>query len=170
MAEQSPMADDRRPTVRILTCGFNGQQLEPILWGLEEDGIPADIQKGPNDGAVALAKQAAHMSPLNVGIGISGIDGKLALHHRDLAADRPLVALDTTIATFAQLRLLGTNAARLVKGEPLLFDCEQFFSAEDDRSGKENLATSAYDDALVERIVLDILATLPKREVRRWNS
>ncbi len=87
MAEQSPMADDRRPTVRILTCGFNGQQLEPILWGLEEDGIPADIQKGPNDGAVALAKQAAHMSPLNVGIGISGIDGKLALHHRDLAAE-----------------------------------------------------------------------------------
>jgi hypothetical protein len=164
MAEQSPMAVDRRPTVRILTGGFNGQKLEPILWGLEEEGIPADIQNSPEDGAVELAKQAAHMSPLNVGIGINGTEGKTVLHHRDLPGDRPLFALETNIATFAQLRLLGTNAARLVKGEPLLFDCEQF------SSGEDNLATSVYDDALVERIVLDILATLPKREVRRWNS
>jgi hypothetical protein len=103
---------------------FPDEIIEPILWGLEEEGIPADLQQVPSGPAEALAKQAADGSPLNVGIGINGSEEVVALHHRDLPGGRPLFLLGASELNHGHLRRLGANAARLVKGEPLAFEDE----------------------------------------------
>lgn len=96
--------------------------LAPILWGLEEEGIPAEIQPASAGSVAEMAKRAADGSPLNVGIAVSGAERAVALHHRDLAADRPLFVLRPPALQTPQLRRLGANAARLVKGNPLAVD------------------------------------------------
>lgn len=92
-----------------------------ILWGLEEEGIPAELSVVSAASAEALAKEAAAGSPLDVGIGVNGADEVAALHHRDLGSGRPLFSVATSASHAMQLRRLGTNAARLVKGNPLVF-------------------------------------------------
>jgi hypothetical protein len=96
--------------------------LEPILWGLEEEGIPAEMRPPAAGTAAELAKLAADNSPLNVGIAICAADRAVALHHRDLAAPQPLFVLRPDELEPARLRRLGVNAARLVKGNPLAID------------------------------------------------
>jgi hypothetical protein len=121
MAERPETARDRKPTVRIIACEADEREIQPILWGLEEEGIPAEVENVSSGEAVVLAKQAAHMSALNVGIAVDGIKGEIVLHHRDLAGEYPLFTLAMPDASKAQLRVLGANAARLVKGDPLIF-------------------------------------------------
>jgi hypothetical protein len=98
--------------------------VEPILWGLEEEGIPAEIQRTENAPAHHLAKRAADASPLNVGIGINAIDRVAALHHRDLPQHGPLFSLTGEDLNPTGLRRLGANAARLFKGDPFVFQDE----------------------------------------------
>ena len=71
--------------MRIIACEAGEREIQPILWGLEEEGIPAEVEKAASGEAVVLAKQAAHMSALNVGIAVDGVQGEIVLHHRDLA-------------------------------------------------------------------------------------
>lgn len=123
-AAHSPVLPPDRPVVLIFSSGaVSVETLEPILWGLEEEGIPA-LQREVAGGAVELiAKQAADLSPLGVGIGI-GIEKDaetVVLHHRDLPAGRPLFRIGEEAERVEKLRILGMNAARLVKGEPLVF-------------------------------------------------
>jgi len=99
----------------VLTDSF-----QPVLWGLEEEGIPFEIREVSNGPIVDLAKQAADGSPLNVGIGIGG-SGEVILHHHDLPTETPLFSLTTKPWQPVSLRRLGINAARLVKGQPLVF-------------------------------------------------
>jgi len=49
--------------------------MEPMFWGLEEEGIPFEIQEVVDGPAEDLAKRAADGSPLHVGIGL-GAKGK----------------------------------------------------------------------------------------------
>ncbi|PKU24076.1 glycerol dehydratase reactivase beta/small subunit family protein [Telmatospirillum siberiense] len=114
----------RRPAVQIVTCRADALQMQPILWGIEEEEIPAELTEMPAGTAVALAHQAAHMSSLNVGIGINGIDDVVVLHHRDLPAEKPLFVVERQSMRVRELRNIGKNAARLVKGDPMVFDEE----------------------------------------------
>ena len=66
-----------------------------------------------------LGKQAANHSPLNVGIGLNGVEKKIVLHHRDLPKDKPLFSLQGEEMQAEPLRRIGANAARLVKGNPM---------------------------------------------------
>ena len=75
MPEYSPMAEERRPTVRIQVVEPNQGQIQIVLEGLEEEGIPAEISPAAAATAAALGKEAAQMSPLNVGIGVNGVKG-----------------------------------------------------------------------------------------------
>ncbi len=167
MPEYSPMSEDRRPTVRLLGFRPIEDKIRPLLWGLEEEGIPAEISEASGEDAVALAKQAAQMSPLNVGIGLNGVNGRVVLHHRDLPEDQPLFTLTTDQATPAQLRLLGMNAARLVKGEPLVFQHDMELKPEDLPQPKWSLDESderSNDEFnemadLIARIMLELSAT-----------
>jgi hypothetical protein len=107
---------------------------------------------------VALAKQAAHMSKLNVGIACNGDEGEIVLHHRELASERPLFKLAIKDADKAQLRQLGINAARLVKGEPLVFreDVPPDSAMQHPVTGTEMDSKELLD--LIVRIVLELLA------------
>ena len=134
--EISPVEDKRiagsetKPVVRIVTTVPSPEkEIGYILWGLEEEEIPAEIEEVEEKPLKILAKQAADGSKLNVGIGISGTDQMALLHHRDLPADKPLFSMTADEFNMTQLRMLGANAARLVKGNPLLFHSEQAYSA-----------------------------------------
>lgn len=102
----------------VLTDSF-----QPVLWGMEEEGIPFEIREVSNGPIIDLAKQAADGSPLNVGIGIGG-SGKVILHHHDLPTETPLFSLTTKPWQPVSLRRLGINAARLVKRQALVFCCD----------------------------------------------
>jgi hypothetical protein len=134
--EISPVEDKRiagsetKPVVRIVTTVPSPEkEIGYILWGLEEEEIPAEIEEVEENSLEILAKQAADGSKLNVGIGISGTNQMAVLHHRDLPVDKPLFSMAADKFDMTQLRMLGTNAARLVKGNPLLFHSEQAYSA-----------------------------------------
>jgi hypothetical protein len=130
--------------------------LQPILWGLEEEGIPAETQPSAAGTVAEMAKLAADGSTLNVGIAVSGADRAVALHHRDLAAAEPLFVLRPAELEPALLRRLGANAARLVKGNPLVVDDEPVTIA-----GPAAPAVSdvAFQD-LVDEITAMVLARL----------
>ncbi len=120
MADYAPMSETRRPAVNVLIVQGRDVDLQPVFWGMEEEGIPFEVEECSSGEAIAVAKEAAHMSPLNVGIGVDAARGTVALHHRDLPADQPLFVLKLRETGAAELRRLGINAARLVKSEPLV--------------------------------------------------
>ena len=136
---------EAKPVVRILTTVPSPEKaIRYILWGLEEEEIPAQIEEVEEKPLKILAKQAADGSKLNVGIGISGTNQMAVLHHRDLPVDRPLFSMGADGFNMTQLRMLGTNAARLVKGNPLLFHSEQAYS--DDPKNSMKLPQNALND------------------------
>ena len=133
--------DDMRPSVLIIKVPSAADDvINEILFGIEEEGVPAEVSNdrsglereprgetglpndriSPHDSALAtnLAKLAADASALDVGIGASS--SEVAVHHRDLPSEKPLFLLRVEELTLATLRALGANAARLVKGNPLV--------------------------------------------------
>ena len=110
---------NRHPAVWIFKSPLVDEQTyQPILWGLEEEGIPFELQDSSGGVVLDLARQAAIGSPLDVGIAI-GESGEVVLHHRDLPAETPLFSLKFKALEPNSLRRLGKNAARLVKRQPL---------------------------------------------------
>jgi hypothetical protein len=150
-----PFTMQERPAVQIfLLQPVPEETLMPVLWGLEEEGIPAETQEAPNGTTEAIAKQAADGSPLNVGIGINGMKGEVVLHHRDLPGDSPLFSFGAEEINPSVLRILGVNAARLVKGNPLLF---QDTSLPDKPIDNPNQSPQGELESLIARVLMEIL-------------
>lgn len=105
------------------TNSVSTESIQPVLWGLEEEGIPFKINEVSSGPMTGFAKQAADSSPLRVGIGIGGT-GEVVLHHHDLPTGSPLFRLSTKPWHPVELRRVGINAARLVKGQPLVIGKE----------------------------------------------
>ncbi len=82
-----------RPAVLILKAqSVQTNRIEPVLWGIEEEGVPYEIRGVvPAEPATELAKKAAQNSALNVGIAMNEV-GEIVLHHRDLPVGMPLFA------------------------------------------------------------------------------
>jgi hypothetical protein len=122
MSDLSPFVRNApQPVVIILAVmPAPAATIAPLLWGLEEEGVPAELHEVAAGEAQTLAKEAAARSPLNVGIGINLNNLRVSLHHRNLPLQRPLFTLKNAEIQPAPLRVLGKNAARLVKGEPLV--------------------------------------------------
>jgi hypothetical protein len=117
---------ERKPVVIILAVKpAPVETIAPILWGLEEEGVPTELYEVAGGEAEALAKEAADRSPLNVGIGVNLNNLMVSLHHRNLPLERPLFTLKRAELQPMALRGLGKNAARLVKGEPLVLQDER---------------------------------------------
>ena len=164
MAEYAPMSELRKPAIVVLLVRGCVAEIQPVLWGMEEEGIPFEIQECSSGEVIGVAKEAAHISPLNVGIGVDGAKGTIVLHHRDLPADQPLFVVNFREAGTRTLQRLGVNAARLVKSEPLVL------TEEPNTSTPKRVPASAHSDSsienvsdeLVERIVRRILAEMVK--------
>ena len=159
--------ESRRPCVQVLVLRAKDIDLQPVFWGLEEEGIPVAVQEVAQGGAVALAKEAAHMSPLNVGIAVSGSEHSIVLHHRDLPTEQPLFVIDLRSAAPKELRQLGMNAARLVKAEPLLLKDDPVPDLPAPPAQNQTLRVSG---ELVERIVQLVLAELAKTRGKSWKT
>jgi len=157
---------DEKPSVRILAIQPVVEDvIKYVLWGLEEEGIPAGVREVPGGSAKVLAKQAADGSQLNVGIGIDATKRVIVLHHRDLPSETPLFSLTAVEFQAPQLRRLGANAARLVKGNPLHFQDEPMNSGESELPAKlqqnelEIPSQQSLDrlEELIVRVVTEIL-------------
>lgn len=93
----------------------NSSFFNHLLYGIEEEGIPFELQEKQVHPALELGYQAALDSQLGVGIGI-GNDGQMILHYTKLKKDEPLFQIEQE-NTYKH-GVLGANAARLVKGIP----------------------------------------------------
>ena len=104
-----------KPTVHVL-CSPDAPSaaFKELLYGLEEEGIPweNDTKAG---GALPLAWEAAQASRLGVGVGMDG--QSIVLHFNKLDREQPLYRIPARSLGLA--RVLGANAARLVKKLPL---------------------------------------------------
>lgn len=111
---------DDMPAVWILVAQPSEEQVVfHIICGLEEEGIPYRLLERSDGIAALLGRQASEGSPLNVGIGVNSSEMRVVLHHRDLAGRAPLFSLSgDDYESPEQLRRLGANAGRLVKGDP----------------------------------------------------
>lgn len=104
-----------KPSVRILTAPDAPQAaVRQLTYGLEEEGIPWE-QGEKAGGALELAWEAAQKSRLEVGLGVDG--RTVALHYAKLDREKPLYEVAARQAD--RVRVLGANAARLVKKLPL---------------------------------------------------
>lgn len=104
-----------KPSIAIYVTPHSGQdrKLRELRAGMEEEGIPYTVAAGEGD-APALAYQGALSSQLGVGVGL-GPDA-VCVHFQKLPPEQPLfVVKDDTLSA---LRVVGYNAARLVKGTP----------------------------------------------------
>lgn len=91
--------------------------IKSIFWGIEEEGLPYKmfIEKGKN--ADSLGYEAAQISKLSVGIGID--DNYITLYYEKLNLGEPLFKYQNPVNE-EELRSLGINAARLIKGNPFV--------------------------------------------------
>jgi len=89
---------------------------DQLLWGIEEEGIPYHMESKPLENTIELGYKAAEDSRLDVGIGI-GKNGNIVVHYQKLSKEEPLFRLNMKYG-YKNLRKLGANAARLIKGIP----------------------------------------------------
>ncbi len=91
------------------------KKINHIVFGLEEEGIPFELSPQDEVSDIKLSYNASLNSKVEVGIGVNS--SLISLHYRKLDANKPLftIKFDDEIEN---LRKLGTNAARLVKGIP----------------------------------------------------
>ena len=95
-----------------------------VLYGLEEEQIPyaiesAESQAGSqSDDLVELAYRAATRSMF--GVGIASAQKEIILHYIKLPKDKPLFVVSKSQGNLNKARLLGLNAARLIKGIPFV--------------------------------------------------
>ena len=105
-----------KPNVRVLMSpDASPAALRQLTYGMEEEGIPWEVATSEGMDALALAWEGAQASRLEVGV---GVDRQfVVLHYNKLAQDQPLYRVPARQSD--QVRILGSNAARLVKKLPL---------------------------------------------------
>lgn len=135
------------PQVKIFYHPEVKEILAQVQYGLEEEGVPFSCEEQKEYYSIAkLGFQAAEESVLGVGVGI-GQDQTLVLHYYRLHSDFPLFLLPGEDYTPLLGRIIGSNAARLVKGEPF-----KSLEVQEEPTTKDDLVK------LVTKIVYQILA------------
>lgn len=92
-------------------------KIKNILCGIEEEEIPFILIPDLEDDAKVLGDRAAKSSKLGVGIGISQTE--VTLYHEKLDINKPLFICKLNNLDF-NLRIMGVNGARLIKGNPFI--------------------------------------------------
>jgi hypothetical protein len=111
------MPFDDRPAVGLL-LNIATAEAEAVTAGLEEEGIPFVLVRADEVSDLAsAAHDAAVRSRLGVGLAMQGLHA--CLHLKTLPLEHPF--LRCTVADVEEARLLGGDAARVVKGLPLRF-------------------------------------------------
>lgn len=108
--------EDLPPFVPLLLPEGWKAQAEALSAGLEEEGIPFRFERLSSVDFVGAAHEAAGRSLLRVAVA-GGEEGG-CVHMARLPPDGPILSLPAGADVF-QWRLLGHDAARLIKGLPL---------------------------------------------------
>ena len=105
-----------RPSIKVFyDCdALSVSDFKAVLLGIEEEGIPFDVQEEHESDAYDLAYRASLESRLGVGVGISKEGIVLQYEKLDKAAPLFKIKLYQTDL----YRSIGANAARLVKKMP----------------------------------------------------
>lgn len=111
-----------KPAIVIYgSASLANQVLKQLQFGIEEEGLPfvyEPVSSSPAEDMIAQAYSAAQASPLLVGLAGDGTE--LVLHYRHLAKEQFVYRLKgLPLQDLSVVRLLGSNAAKLVKGIPL---------------------------------------------------
>lgn len=86
-----------------------------ICYGLEEEGIPFDYYFS-EENVNQIALDAAQKSRLGVGIAL-GDESQIVIQHKKMNVNNPF--FKKKIDEYFQAKIMGSNAARLVKGIPI---------------------------------------------------
>ena len=110
------MNENEKPTIIVsVHKTVDEEVLKDILFGIEEEGIPYSIIKNEDVPAVSAGYSASLQSKLSVGIGCS--NEEVVVHHKNLRPEKYLFKITDYRSKPKELkRTLGSNAARLVKG------------------------------------------------------
>ena len=114
--------NERRQVVGVVIYALPEWQkdsyMEEVLYGLEEEEIPFWVGKEimPSEDIVLAAYRAALHSVF--GAGICCAHKGIVIHHSNLRRQKPLFYISKEQCTRKNARLLGANAARLIKGLP----------------------------------------------------
>ena len=108
-----------KPKIVIYVTPKSSQTVKnQIGFGIEEEGIPFEfIDVAMSEDLISLAHRASEESSLLVGISVD--ESKVVLHYRNLPVELFVYKIPCIQrVTEKDLRVLGINAARLVKGIP----------------------------------------------------
>ena len=90
------------------------KRIKTILCGIEEEEIPFILIPDDEDDVKILGDKAAK---LGVGIGINS--NEVTLYQEKLSVEKPLFECSLNSSDYI-LRAIGTNGARLIKGNPFI--------------------------------------------------
>ena len=93
------------------------KRIKTILCGIEVEEIPFILIPDDGDDVKVLGDKAAKSSKLGVGIGISS--NRVTLYQEKLSIEKPLFECSLNSSDYI-LRAIGTNGARLIKGNPFI--------------------------------------------------
>lgn len=103
-------------TIYISPSALKSDSLNEVLWGIEEEGIPYCVKECSDAHAHVQSHRASVDSVLGVGIGF-GMDNMITVHSSRLEKNHPLLKVRGDEPLY-NMRNIGANAARLVKGIP----------------------------------------------------
>lgn len=144
------------PAIRIFfSPNIEEASFRQIFYGIEEETVPFSAEKAGQDSALHLGYQAAQNSRLGVGLGI-GADQLAVLHYERLDKNDPLFQINLDEHQ-ANLRVLGSNAARLVKGMPFKkFKDKHMLRSEQSERVKEEEMTSEKIVSVIKKILSEV--------------
>lgn len=103
-----------KPTIMIKTYKPNPQALQEILAGIEEEGMLYTLlDQSSQVDSCGLAREAANMSRVQVGIGLNDKTATLCVHKL-----MDILLFDTN----ESFRLIGQNSGKYVKGNPFILE------------------------------------------------
>jgi hypothetical protein len=107
----------KKPVINIFAGGAKEEAIKEVLAGIEEEGALYEVFYKEEMEAEKLSYEAAEESLLETGIGIN--KQSACINISKLPLNAPLLKVSTLDRP--RLRLLGSNAARFVKGIPFKF-------------------------------------------------
>lgn len=110
------MENNSRPCIVVVTDNPDKYILKQLLAGIEEEGIPYEVDTINGDELLKITHKAALYSRMGVGIGIK--QNRVLLHFSKLKIDKPIVDTYLFDDTKETARNIGNNAARLYKIMP----------------------------------------------------
>lgn len=104
------------PSIKISVLDKKSVYIKEIAHGIEEEGIPYEITEESFLDITEKAFEISQNSRLSVGIAVN--HEKAVIHFSKLKIEKPLFIINLQEIKKENLRVCGSNAARLIKGIP----------------------------------------------------